>query len=66
MAARKKNKTQTFHASMIVTRVEDWCVEAADLDEARALLQAGEGHRCASGELVWIELGQLRTDGNAA
>ena len=42
-----KTKTQTYHATMLVTRVEEWCVEAASPDDAQALLEAGEGHRCS-------------------
>jgi hypothetical protein len=24
-----KAKTQTYHATMLITRIEEWCVEAA-------------------------------------
>ena len=34
-----KTKTQTYHATMLVTRVEEWCVEAASPDDAQALLE---------------------------
>jgi hypothetical protein len=62
MAARAKRKLQTFHATMIVTRTEEWCVDAATPEEARALLEAGQGHRCASGDAVHVELGELHTN----
>jgi hypothetical protein len=55
-------QTKTFHATMLVTRVEDWWVEAESLEEAEALLAAGQGHRAAVGELVHVELDAVRTD----
>jgi hypothetical protein len=51
-----------FHARMVVTRVEEWCVEAGTPEEARALLASGAGHRCAPGENVQIELETLLED----
>jgi hypothetical protein len=59
MAASAKKKIQTFHATMVVTRTEEWCVEATSADEAKALLAAGQGHRCHLGDAVHIELDQL-------
>ncbi len=59
MAARTKKKLQTFHATMLVTRAEEWCVDATSAEEARALLAAGEGHRCRPGDAVHVELEQL-------
>jgi len=35
-----KRKRKTFYASVHVTRIEEWRVEAATADEARALLRA--------------------------
>jgi hypothetical protein len=37
---------KTYHATMLVTRAEEWCVEAESSEEARELLAAGLGHRC--------------------
>jgi hypothetical protein len=57
-AARKlKHQPQPriFHATMVVTRVEEWWVEAQTAEEARALLGAGHGHRAALGERVHAE-----------
>ena len=54
-----KDKNQTFHATMLVTRAEEWCVDAASPEEAKALLEKGEGHRCAPGEIFCVELGDL-------
>jgi hypothetical protein len=59
MAANAKKKIQTFHATMVVTRTEEWCVDATSTDEAKALLAAGQGHRCHLGDAVHIELDQL-------
>jgi hypothetical protein len=44
---------------MLVTRVEEWCVEAETAEEARAFLAAGVGHRCTPGESVHIEFDRL-------
>ena len=51
--------TRLFHARMLVTRAEEWCVEAGTPEEARALLAAGAGHRCTPGESVQVELESL-------
>lgn len=59
MAARPKKKLQTFHATMMVTRAEEWCVDAASADEARSLFEAGQGHRCTAGDAMHVELGEL-------
>jgi len=44
---------------MLVTRLEEWCVEAETSDEARDLLAAGAGHRCTPGESIQVELEHL-------
>jgi len=44
---------------MLVTRTEEWCVEAATAEEAKALLEAGRGHRCSPGEVFCLELGEI-------
>jgi hypothetical protein len=55
-AAAKKKPLKTFHATMHVTRIEEWCVEAATAEEARALLAGGAGHRCQLGDRVHAEV----------
>jgi hypothetical protein len=55
MAQKKK----TYHATMLVTRAEEWCVEASSPEEARALLSAGEGHRCHPGDCLHAEVEQI-------
>ena len=57
-----RSKTRLFHARMLVTRVEEWCVEAETAEEARTLLASGAGHRCTPGESVQIEFETLLED----
>jgi hypothetical protein len=47
---------KTFHATMLVTRAEEWCVEAESPEETRELLAAGLGHRCHLGERLQFEV----------
>jgi hypothetical protein len=49
----------TYHATMLITRAEEWCVEAESPEEARELLAAGLGHRCHLGERVQFEVESL-------
>jgi uncharacterized protein YbaP (TraB family) len=60
--AALKKKLKTFHATMLVTRNEEWCVDAESAEEARALLSAGEGHRCTTGERLHAELHEFFGD----
>jgi hypothetical protein len=55
-AANEKAHRKTFHATMAVTRLEEWCVEAESAEEARQLLAAGQGHRCHLGDCLHMEL----------
>ena len=41
---------------MLVTRAEEWWIEAESLEDAEALLVAGRGHRATPGELIQAEL----------
>jgi hypothetical protein len=54
-----------FHATMLVTRGEEWWVEAESLEEAQALLAAGKGHRHTVGELVHVELDAVLAEEDA-
>jgi hypothetical protein len=60
MSAVHKLKPQPrpkiFHATMLVTRAEEWWVEAETVQEARMLLASGQGHCAAPGECVHVEL----------
>jgi hypothetical protein len=46
--AEAKDAAQDFYATMHVTRVDEWFVEAETAQEARDLL-SGAGHRCGIG-----------------
>lgn len=50
---------KTFHATMLVTRAEQWWVEAESAEEAQALLAAGQGHHSSSGACVYVEFERL-------
>ena len=59
VAARKQKPApalRTFHATMLVTRAEEWCVEAETAEEARELLAAGQCHLCHLGERLQFEV----------
>ncbi len=51
-----KKKVKMFQATMLVTRLEEWCVEAASAEEARKLLASGNGHRCHIGDCLQVEV----------
>jgi hypothetical protein len=51
-----KTKTKLFHATVLVTRTEEWCVEAASAQEARELIASGAGHRCHLGDCIQMEV----------
>lgn len=59
VSAKERSKPRLFHARMVVTRLEEWCVEASTPQEAEALLAAGGGHRCTPGESIQVEFDQL-------
>ncbi len=58
MAAAGKKK-RLFYATVQVTRVEEWCVEAENPTEARALLATGSGERCRLGDCLFVEVAEL-------
>jgi hypothetical protein len=55
-------KLKTFHATVLVTRAEEWWVEAETAVEAQALLAAGRGHHSALGERIHVELQAMLDD----
>jgi len=61
-ALKQKPKLKTFHATMLVTRTEEWCVDAETAEEARELLAAGQGHRCHIGDRVNSELDRMQDE----
>jgi hypothetical protein len=58
-ALKQKSKLKTYNATLLVTRVEEWRVEAESADEARQLLQAGQGYRCQLGDCVHVEVDEV-------
>jgi hypothetical protein len=48
-----------FHATVLITRAEEWCVEAETAEEARELLAQGVGHRCHLGDRLHAEVQEL-------
>ena len=58
--AKLRVQPRLFHARMLVTRVEEWCVEAETPEEARALLASGAGHRCHLGERLQFEVERVQ------
>jgi hypothetical protein len=62
VAARRREPEPAlnmFHTTVLVTRAEEWCVEAETAEEARELLAQGHGHRCHLGEGLHAEVHQL-------
>jgi len=51
-----KPRLKTFHATVLVTRAEQWWVEAETAEEAREFLASGQGHCASPGECVHVEL----------
>lgn len=56
---RKKTGLKTYYASVQVTRIEDWCVEAESAEQARTLLASGQGERCRVGDCIFVEVDDL-------
>jgi hypothetical protein len=55
----RRLEKKVFHATVLVTRVEEWFVEAENEVQARALLESGHGHRAQVGECTHFEIGRL-------
>lgn len=55
-------RSKTFHATLLVTRAEEWFVEAETAEEAQALLAAGHGHRVGIGGRVHLEVERVLGD----
>jgi len=54
-----RSKPRVFHATMQVTRLEEWFIEAATAAEARELLESGNGQRLRIGECTHFEISKL-------
>ena len=55
----QKPRLRAYYATVLVTRAEEWWVEAESEEEARALLASGQGHRAAFGDRVHVEVERL-------
>jgi hypothetical protein len=55
-ALKLKPKLKMFYATVHVTRVEEWCVEAESEEEARELLASGNGFRASIGDCISLEV----------
>jgi hypothetical protein len=53
-------RLKRFHGAMVVTRLEEWCVDAETAAEAKELLAGGEGHRCQLGDCLHVELVEMK------
>jgi hypothetical protein len=56
---RKIQARRVFHARMIVTRTEEWWVEAETFEKAEQLLEAGQGHRHVVGEVLHVDFDEI-------
>jgi hypothetical protein len=50
-----KDGRKIFHARMHVTRIEEWFVEADTAEEAKRMLETGQGERAHLGDCVQVE-----------
>ena len=57
-----KRRLKTFHATMHVTRIEEWCVEAETAEEARMILESGGGYRSQIGDCVHCDVERVEDD----
>jgi hypothetical protein len=53
---QKPQVMKLYHATIHVTRIEEWCVEAESAEEARELLASGGGYRSHIGDCVNLEI----------
>jgi hypothetical protein len=53
------SESKIVHARMVVTRAEEWWVEADSPERAKALLSAGKAHRHTLGEMLHVELDEI-------
>lgn len=58
-ALKREPQRKTFYATMHVTRVEEWCVEAESVEEAQEFLNSGHGERSNTGECIHWEVASI-------
>jgi hypothetical protein len=65
LAALKRKpepELKTYHATMLVTRTEEWCVEAESAEEARKLFASGQGTAAISASACSLKSRALRIE----
>ena len=58
-ALKPSRKRKMFHATLHVTRVEEWSVEAESIEEVRQLLNDGQGERSYVGQCLHCEVASI-------
>jgi hypothetical protein len=58
-ALKREPRRKIFYATMHVTRVEEWCIEAETEEEARELLNKGRGERGHIGECIHCDVAAI-------
>ena len=58
-ALRREPQRKKFYATMHVTRVEEWSIEAESAVEAQELLNSGHGERAHFGECIHCEVASI-------
>ena len=59
LALKREPQRKTFYGTMHVTRVEEWCIEAESAEEARELMNSGQGERTHTGECLHCEVASI-------
>jgi hypothetical protein len=59
VALKLSGQRKIFHATLHVTRVEEWSVEAESVEEARQLLNDGQGERSHVGQCLHCEVASI-------
>jgi hypothetical protein len=58
-ALKRELERKIFYATMHVTRVEEWRIEAESAEEAQELLNSGHGERGHIGECIHYEISSV-------
>jgi hypothetical protein len=61
-ALKYEPQLKMFYATVHVTRVEEWCVEAESAEEARELLASGGGYRNHIGDCMHVEIERIEDE----
>ena len=58
-ALKREPQRKMFYATMHVTRVEEWRIEAESAEEAQELLDSGHGERAHVGECIHCDVASI-------